>query len=529
MEQTRFARGVPVRRVGRRVGTLATLAAVLGLAMAPTACDGLRAEDSSPTAIARGTVRAQLPSFAPVIDKVLPAVVDVASTPVPAGEDENGDTDADSSPELAPSPFSDLLNHLFGRQVPSANPTRKVGSGFIIDAAGYIVSSDHTVADARDISVTLQDNTVWPARIVGRDPLSDLALLKISVGHSLPHVDWGDSDRARIGDWVLAVGNPFGLGGTVSAGIISARNRDIHAGPYDDFLQIDAAINRGNSGGPAFNLLGEVIGVSTAIATTSGGSVGIAFAIPSNFAKPLVAELRDHGKVSRGWIGLDLQDVTPALARALGLPKPEGVLVADMTEGGPAAKAGLHQGDVVLSFDGHDIRRLRDLPRLVAAARIGEPANMRIWRKGGTVTLSPVVVETPDSSAVANGAQRNRNAPPLERPLSIFGLSLGTLTPERRLSLQLPAQATGVVVLSVAPRSPLAGSDIAPGDVIVTVNRQAVATPKEAVESLHGALAERGASALVLLNRQGAARFVALSTEVGADAVDSGASPEAPN
>ncbi len=241
-----------------------------------------------------------------------------------------------------------------------------LGSGFIIDPSGYIVTNNHVVENATKVTVVFQDGSKHPAKIIGRDPKTDLALLKIDAPQPLPYVTWGDSNAAQVGDWVLAVGNPFGLGGTVSSGIISARGRDIHAGPYDDFLQIDASINRGNSGGPTFNLDGKVIGINTAIYSPNGGSVGIGFAIPSSLAKPVIDQLRAHGKVERGWLGVQIQGVTPEIAKSLGLPKAEGALVADVNPDGPAAKSGIKQGDVILSYDGHDLAKMRDLPLEVA-------------------------------------------------------------------------------------------------------------------------------------------------------------------
>ena len=233
--------------------------------------------------------------------------------------------------------------------------------------SGHVVTNNHVVGDAGKVEVTLQDGSKYPAKIIGRDPKTDLAVLKINADKPLPYVQFGDSSAAQVGDWVMAVGNPFGLGGTVTTGIISARGRDIHSGPFDDFLQIDAPINRGNSGGPTFNLEGQVIGINTAIYSPNGGSVGIGFAVPSNVAKNIVAQLEEHGKVSRGWLGVQIQEVTPAIAASLGLPHEAGALVAVVTPNSPAAKAGLKQGDVILSFDGNEIGKLRDLPRLVAA------------------------------------------------------------------------------------------------------------------------------------------------------------------
>src|SRR6202049_91621 len=289
-----------------------------------------------------------------------------------------------------------------------------LGSGFIIDPSGYVVTNSHVVGDASKVEVTLQDDSKYPAKIIGRDPKTDIALLKIKADKPLPHVTFGDSSAAQVGDWVMAVGNPFGLGGTVTTGIISARGRDIHSGPFDDFLQIDAPINRGNSGGPTFNLDGQVIGINTAIYSPNGGSVGIGFAVPSNVAKTVVAQLEQHGKVSRGWLGVQIQEVTPAIAASLGLQGEHGALVAVVTPNSPGAKAGLKQGDVILSFNGSEVGRLRDLSRLVAETTPDSSAKLKVWRNGQTVELQTTVGElaTTDQVASAAGEQEEERATP---------------------------------------------------------------------------------------------------------------------
>ena len=294
-----------------------------------------------------------------------------------------------------------------------ASQARRIalGSGFIVDPSGYVVTNSHVIGDAGKVEVTLQDNSKYTAKIVGRDPKTDIAVLKIKADKPLPYVTFGDSSAAQVGDWVMAVGNPFGLGGTVTTGIISARGRDIHSGPFDDFLQIDAPINRGNSGGPTFNLEGQVIGINTAIYSPNGGSVGIGFAVPSNVAKTVVAQLEEHGKVSRGWLGVQIQEVTPAIAASLGLHGEQGALVAVVTPDSPGAKAGLKQGDVILSFNGNEVDHLRDLPRLVAATAPDTNATMTVWRNGQTVQLQATVGELANNEQVASatGGRRRSN------------------------------------------------------------------------------------------------------------------------
>ncbi|MBO0739745.1 MAG: trypsin-like peptidase domain-containing protein, partial [Alphaproteobacteria bacterium] len=330
--------------------------------------------------------RVQLPSLAPVVQAVIPAVVHVSavqtSSAALAGEElspglrRSKHQSADRG--LPPAALDELMKRFFG--IPQA-PIRSTGSGFIIDADGVIVTEDHVVENADKVTVTLQDGKQRSARIIGRDPKTDLALLKIDVDHPLPYVGWGDSDTVRIGDWVLAIGNPFGLDATVTSGIISGRGRNVHLGPYDDFLQIDAAINLGNSGGPTFDLDGRVIGINTAIYTPNTGSVGIGFAVPANLAQPVIAQLKARGKVERGWLGVRIQDLTPELAYGFGPPKAKGGLIAGVTPDSPAARAGFAPGDVILSVNGQDITKKRDLLLALAALPIGQKAAIRVWRR----------------------------------------------------------------------------------------------------------------------------------------------------
>jgi len=284
-------------------------------------------------------------SFADLAGKLLPTVVNISTSQTlkapPAG----------AMPQLPPgSPLEDLFKNFLGPKPNTPRHVTSLGSGFIIDPTGYIVTNNHVIEGAEEITVRMQDNVEYKARLIGHDPKTDLALLKIDAPKPLPFVEWGDSDKSRIGDWVLAIGNPFGLGGTVTAGIVSARQRDINAGPYDDFLQTDAAINRGNSGGPMFDVDGKVIGINTAIFSPSGGSIGIGFALPSSLAKGVIDQLRQYGHPRRGWLGVRIQSVTPELAEGLKMAKPMGALIAAVTDGGPADKAGIRQGDVVIKF-----------------------------------------------------------------------------------------------------------------------------------------------------------------------------------
>jgi serine protease Do len=468
----------------------------------------------------------------------MPAVVGVSATLKPGAAateqlDEgdnggNGDQDQgpDQNPGLGPdqgfpqSPFDEMLRRFFeqqGRPFPrqQREHTVALGSGFIIDPTGYVVTNNHVVQNADKITVTFQDSSEHTAKVIGRDNKTDLALLKVDAPKPLPYVSWGSSDAEQVGDWVLAVGNPFGLGGSVSPGFISARGRDIHAGPYDDFLQIDASINRGNSGGPTFNLDGQVVGINTAIYSPNGGSVGIGFAIPSSLAKPVIDQLREHGKVDRGWLGVQIQQVTPEIAKSLGLPKQEGALVADVTPGGPAAKAGFQQGDVILSFNGHDINKVRDLPIVVAQTPVGNDAKIHVWRKSGETDLTAKVAQMPENPQVARNTSpgNNRNGgDATAQNSSAMGLRLAPLNSEWRQRLHLGRDVKGVVVTGVADDSPLADLGLQRGDVIESVNQKPTTTTQEVATALREAKNAKGSqNVLILLNRNGVNQYVALS------------------
>jgi len=503
------ARTVAAARQTPKRAAAATLAAALVVA----GC----AQGGTPGVVA-------VPSFAPLVQQVLPAVVNVAAverasksaagfaaTPV-----ANRVRAQSGGSALSSAALGDALRRLLEQQRRNASklPGLALGSGFLIDPRGYIVTDDHVLEHAAAVTVTLHDGTQYPARILGRDTLTDLAVLKIDAPRPLPFVRWGDSDNARVGDWVLAIGNPFGLDDTVSSGIISARGRDIHAGPYDDFLQIDASINRGNSGGPTFSLDGAVIGINTAIYSPNGGSVGIGFAIPANLARPVVEQLEAHGKVERGWLGIQIQPVTPEIAQSFGLAKAEGALVAGVGPGGPAARAGLAQGDVILAVNGRAVERMRDLPLAVAAMPIGRPAEVTVWRGNRTISLRPVIGEMPASRHAAVLPRDEGAEQQVERVRIGAGVRLAALTPRRRASLRI-GNVRGVVVTAIGEGSPFAGSDLLPGDVIETIDRQRVVSPADALAKLDRAAA-RGDSVLLLINRHGSSRFLALSAAGGA-------------
>jgi serine protease Do len=456
-------------------------------------------------------------SLAPVVEAVIPSVVHVSAVQGPSGarahEENSGGLQRSKRQNrdggLSPTELDALLRRFFSGT--SAMPIRSSGSGFIIDPAGYVVTEDHVIENAEKVTVTLQDAKPYSARIIGRDPKTDLALLKIDVGHALPYVAWGDSDAVRVGDWVITIGNPFGLDASVSSGIISGRGRDIHLGPYDDFLQIDAAINRGNSGGPAFDLNGRVIGINTAILSPNTGSVGIGFAIPANLAQPVIAQLRTRGKVERGWLGAHIQELTPALAQIFGLPKVEGGLVADLIVNGPAARAGFARGDVILSVNGRKVSNRRDLLLVLAALPIGQRVEVDVWREGAETALWPVIGEMPteNSEPAATGPRPSQT----QTKNFIIGLNLVPLTKARRELLEIPPNVRGVLVLSIDDDSAFLELGIRPGDVIESINQHPVTSPAEAKARLREALASTTKNVLMLINRNGTNRYLAVSLE----------------
>jgi serine protease Do len=444
-------------------------------------------------------------SFADLADKSLPAVVNVATTQTIASDSQMQDLD-----EM----FKDFLDKRQGAK-PKPRKATSLGSGFIIDPAGYIVTNNHVIDNADEIMVVMHDNTELKAKLIGRDAKTDLALLKVDAGKPLPYVKWGDSGAMRIGDWVLAIGNPFGLGGTVTAGIVSARQRDINAGPYDDFIQTDASINRGNSGGPMFNMDGEVVGINSAIFSPTGGSVGIGFAIPSNLAKPVIEQIKQFGHPRRGWLGVRIQSISDDLAEGLKLPSAKGALVAGLTKDGPADKAGIKQGDVVLKFDGKEVTQMRGLPRMVAETPYGKKVDVVIWRKGEEMTVSVLLGEL-DEKADDQAANDTTDQPDQQQPaeqgskIKALGLELSSITAKQRQDFELDKDVTGVIVVDVDPDGPAAEKDLRPGDVIVEVDQKAVQSPKDIAARVKSAQDSGYRVVTLLVNRKGDSQWIAV-------------------
>lgn len=458
---------------------------------------------------AQSEARERPDSFADLAERLLPAVVNVSTTQSVKSER------MPEMPQFPPgSPFEEFFKEFFDRNRPDMPPRRatSLGSGFIIDSSGYVVTNNHVIADADEITVILHDDTALKAEVVGRDSKTDLAVLKIDAPIKLPALKLGDSDKMRVGDWVLAIGNPFGLGGTVTAGIISARARDINAGPYDDFLQTDASINRGNSGGPMFNMDGEVIGINTAIFSPSGGSIGIGFAIPSTLAKPVIEDLRKFGRTRRGWLGVRIQSLNEEIAESLGLKEQKGALVASVNDGGPAAKAGLRPGDVILRFDGKEVQEMRRLPRIVAETPIGKSAEVVVWREGKLRSLKVEVGELKDEEETQ--VTKTETKPPAidngAETVPVLGMKVATITASLREKFNLGEDAKGVVVTEVTDGGVAAEKQIGAGDVIVEVSQEKVGTPKDVATRVEAARKAGRKSVLLLVENERGLRFVAL-------------------
>ncbi len=457
-------------------------------------------------------------SIADVSEKVIDAVVNISTS-------QTVESRGSAMPQVPPgSPFEEFFEEFFknrrGQQGDSSQnrPPRRVnslGSGFIIDASGIVVTNNHVISDADEINVILNDGSRLKAEIIGRDQKTDLALLRVKPEKPLTAVKFGDSDKLRLGEWVIAIGNPFSLGGTVTAGIVSARNRDINSGPYDNYIQTDAAINRGNSGGPLFNLDGQVVGINTAIISPSGGSIGIGFAVPSKTAVGVIEQLRQYGETRRGWLGVRIQQVTDDIAESLNLKPARGALVAGVDEKGPGKPAGIEAGDVIVKFDGKDIKEMRDLPRVVADTPVGKEVEVVIVRKGKEETKKVKLGRLEDGEKQAalttkkNGASEEKTV--VQKTL---GLGLANLTDDLRKRYKIKDSVKGVVITSIDSSSAAAEKRLNSGDVVVEVAQEPVASTADLQKRLDLLKKDGRKSALLLVSSPvGELRFVALSLQ----------------
>jgi serine protease Do len=447
----------------------------------------------APEAMARSVMGDVPESFAPLAKKVSPSVVNISTVkvikgrggpPLPFGQND---------------PFRDFFNQFFRNQVPKEFRQKSLGSGFIIDKDGFILTNNHVVEKSDEIKVKLSDESEFEAKIIGRDPKTDLALIKIKPDKSLIPIPFGDSDKLQVGDWVIAIGNPFGLGNTVTAGIVSAKYRQIGLGSYDDFIQTDAPINPGNSGGPLLNTAGEVVGINSAIFSQTGGSVGIGFAIPINMVKDLLPQLK-KGKVVRGWLGVMIQKITPELKDKLRLKDERGALVADVTTGGPADKAGIHRGDVIVSFDGKEIREMRDLPYMVASTPVGKTVTVEVMRKGQAKSFQVKIGEL----------EEKKKSQEVSKPEPNLGMTVEEITPELARNLGI-SETSGLVVVQVEDNTPAAEAGIMPGDVILELDQ----VPVKNLEQFKQKIKEykSGETILFLIKRRGATLYLTLKVE----------------
>jgi serine protease Do len=455
-------------------------------------------------------------SVADLADKLIGAVVNISTSQK---------VDSDRSPVPRPkapegSPFQEFFDELFPNRDGEGNggpETRQsLGSGFVIDPSGIIVTNNHVISDADEVVANFSDGKQLVAEVIGKDSKTDLAVLRVKADQPLPFVKLGNSDTARVGDWVLAIGNPFGFGRTVTLGIVSAIGRDINSGPYDNYIQTDASINKGNSGGPLFNMNGDVIGINTAIISPSGGSIGLGFAIPANLAGNVIDQLVKFGETRRGWLGVQIQTVTDEIAETLGLDKARGALIGDVVAGGPADNAGIKSGDVVLKFDGKDIKEMRELPKVVADTPVDKSVPVVIFRKGAEETLMAVVGRLEDGekqmAATEDGKETEEAEPQVVD--KVFGLSLKEITEEARESEKIGAEIKGVLVAEVEEGSAAADKGIEAGEIIVEVGQEPVANPAEVTQRVDALKKEGRKNALLMVSsKTGDIRFVVLRIE----------------
>ena len=510
------------KRLSRKweTGTLATVIASLMVAGAAVGYFNSSSADTKGAANAAAKEPVQLANaampagFSQVIERVGPAVVSI----VVRGDAEKVSMRGGQTPQM-PDGMQEHLERFFGeewskrfsergdenrrwRPMPQ-RPQQGAGSGFIIDKEGYIVTNQHVVGAAKSIKVVMSDGDEYDAKLIGADPLTDLAVIKIESDEDLPFVSFSKDAKTKVGDWVVTVGNPFGLGNTVTAGIVSAHHRQIGQGPYDDFIQIDAPINKGNSGGPAFNTKGEVIGVNTAIFSPTGGSVGIGFAIPAASASDIVAKLKEDGKVERGWLGVEIQPVTSGIAESLGLDEPKGAIVARVIPDSPAAEAGVESGDAILSFNGEEVTSLRGLPAIVANVSPGKSTEFQVLRDGKEKELT-VELGTREEPKQVSSLDLKKGEH------SALGMTLRGLDDKTREHFGLADDTKGVVITDIDPSSEAAAKGLNVGDLIVRVSGKSVDTPADVEKSIEAAQDNDRKAVLLLVRKEDQQRFVAL-------------------
>jgi serine protease Do len=469
---------------------------------------------ATPDAPATGS--ATIFSFADLAEQLLDSVVYISTSQRVRVPRRRSVPDVPESPE-GEDFFEDFFDNDDEDQ--GARNVQSLGSGFVIDGSGLIVTNNHVIADADEIVANFADGTQRDAEVVGVDEKTDLALLKVAADTQLTSAQFGRSERLRVGDWVVAIGNPFGFGGSVTLGIVSALDRDINSGPYDHYIQTDASINRGNSGGPLFNIDGEVVGINTAIMSPTGGSIGIGFAVPAEIAVPVIEQLRRFGSVRRGWIGVRIQNVTDEVAEGLGMEEAMGAFVAGLTDGGPAEQAGIEEGDVVVEYDGEPVPGMRDLPRLVADTPPGDTVDLVVIRDGERVTLEIEVglleeEGTLASAGVGDESEEDESQKAIDDAAQMFGLSLGEITEESRDTYSIDDSVDGVLITAVEAGSEADDKAVKPGEVIVQVSQKDVAAPEEVVKRIEELKEEGRRTVMLLLSGVGnKLRFVSLRFE----------------
>ena len=439
--------------------------------------------------------------FSKLAEKSMPSVVNISATTVV-------ETRSQPFPFQFPpgSPFEEFFKDFDQNRGPQKRRSTALGSGFVIKDNGTVITNNHVIQNAEGILVKFTDGKEYEAKLIGTDPVSDIAVLKIQSNKKFPAVKFADSDKAKVGDWVLAIGNPFGLGGTVTQGIISAINRDINMGRYDNFIQTDASINQGNSGGPLFNMDGEVLGINTAIFSNSGGSVGIGFAIPSNFAKNVIDQLIKYGETKRGWLGVRIQTVTNEIADSLGLNETIGALVTDVNKNSPADKAGLEQGDIITEFNGQKVKTMRDLPRLVGEAEVGKPAKLKIWRKKRFITKTVVLGRLEDT---AEFKQKKTPAKSQEQTLSSLGIDIRNINDDDAKNRSKLRNKSGVIIKKIDPNGAMSLLAARPGDAIVALQNTPIKNVRDFEKKLKKQINSGSKSILLtIVDLQNSTRYI---------------------